>query len=172
MITLITGPSGSGKSSTAEELASHWKSKCALIKFDKLRTFIKSGYAEPALGWNEETKRQWDVAKQVVAEMSKVYNRNNIQVFIDAFITPGEDYESWKILFKDLQLKTIVLLPSQKTVLDRNNQRDGIERLKEEDINQNYEWSKAWGNIPGVKVIDNSIITIEETINVINKYLS
>ncbi len=171
MVIFITGPSGSGKSTTAEMVASKWENKCALLQFDKIRTFIKSGYAEPARGWTEETKKQWDIAKQVLAEMSKAYNANNVDVVIEAFATPGEDYQSWKNLFKDHKLKTVVLLPTRESVITRNNQRVGIEKLKEEDINQNYDWSEVWRDVPEAIIIDNTNLTPEETVEYIIKML-
>lgn len=167
MVIVITGPSGSGKSTTAEILASKWGNKCALLKFDKLRTLIKSGYVEPAHGWNEETKRQWDITKKVFTEMSKAYNANNVDVVLEVFITPGEDYQSWKDLLVGVQFKTFVLLPTRESVIVRNNQREGIEKLKETDINQNYDWSEGWKDVEDAIVIDNTKVTPEETVNTI-----
>lgn len=163
MVVFIIGPSGSGKSTTAALLSSTWHTTCALLKFDKIRTFIKSGYAEPAHGWNEKTKAQWDIAKEVVAGMSRAYNNNKIDVILEVFATPN-DLDSYKELFEGLDYRFIVLLPTLETVLTRNNQREGVEKLKDEVIRQNYKWSEAWRDVKGAVVIDNANITTDEVV--------
>lgn len=105
------------------------------------------------------------MAKQVVAEMCKAYTTNNVDVVIEAFVTPGEDYQSWKDLLKSLEVKTIILLPSRESVIVRNNQREGIEKLKDEDVIQNYEWSENWKKVEDVTLIDNTNKTVEATVD-------
>lgn len=161
-LIFLTGPSGSGKSTTAKEVASNWPTKCALLDFDYVRTLIKSGYAEPANGWNDETEKQWDIAKQVVTTIARKYIDNNVSVVIEAFATP-HDYPTWQKLFGDIKPATFVLIPNLEVVLVRNNQRQGIAKLKESDIKQNYEWSESWAKISDGTIIDNSTITTKQT---------
>lgn len=65
-IIFITGPSGSGKTTTAACVAETWPTICALIDFDKIRTCVKSGYAEPAHGWNDKTLRLSEIMSALV----------------------------------------------------------------------------------------------------------
>jgi adenylylsulfate kinase-like enzyme len=64
-VVFITGPSGSGKSTIAVHVAQRWPTTCALLDFDRVRTFVRSGYAEPAYGWSAECERQWSLARDV-----------------------------------------------------------------------------------------------------------
>lgn len=166
VLIFITGPSGAGKTTTASEVAARWPSKCALIDFDSIRTLIKSSYAEPAKGWNDETEQQWDIAKQVVASMAETYIKNNVSVVIPVFATP-HDYPTWEKLFANMPYKPFALLPDMEVVLARNNQRKNIARLKESDITQNYEWSVEWKNTADVIVIDNGTAKIADIADLI-----
>lgn len=168
MLIFLTGPSAAGKSTTAKLLASKWHKTCALIDFDKIRTFIKSGYVEPAIEWNDKAKQQWDLAKEVVTEMSKIYNKHDVDVVLEVFATPN-DFENYKDLLKDLNYKFVVLLPTLESAIIRNNQRKGLPKLKEKDIRQNYEWSEGWRNIKEAIIIDNTDLTVEETVDEIIK---
>lgn len=161
-VLFITGSSGSGKTTVAAQVAEHWPSTCALLDFDKIRTFIKSGYAEPAHGWDKKTEKQWTIARDVVASMTQAYAPHNIDVVIEAFATPG-DYSAWKKSFGNILHETFVLLPPLDRVLARNNERDGTAKLKEADIRQNYEWYEGWKNVDGVVVLKNSTDSPKQT---------
>jgi adenylylsulfate kinase-like enzyme len=156
LIVFVTGPSGAGKSTTAAQVAADWPDRCAFIDFDRIRTFIKSGYAEPAFGWNEETEQQWEIGKQVVAAMVAAYLAHNVSVVIDAFAT-FHDYPTWQALFGNTEYHTFALLPNLQVVLQRNNERTGAAKLKESDVRQNYEWSERWRTVEGVTIMDNSM---------------
>jgi hypothetical protein len=106
-----------------------------------MRAFVKSGYAEPANGWDRETARQWEVAKAVVASVAKSYLESNISVVVEAFANSGE-YTTWTSLLSEVgNYQTFALMPPLETVLARNASRAGVARLKEADIKQNHEWS-------------------------------
>lgn len=167
-LIFITGPSGSGKSATAKEVAASWPTTCALLDFDNIRTFIQSGYAEPANGWNDETEKQWELAKHVVTAMAQAYTSSGVSVVLEVFATP-HDYPQWQDLFGDMAYKTFALLPEVSVVVGRNNQREGTARLKESDIAQNYDWSVGWKDIDGVTVIDNGNQSVVNVANHIIK---
>lgn len=153
-LVFITGPSGAGKSTTAKEVATKWPTMCALLDFDKIRTLIKSGYAEPAIGWNDETERQWELTKQIVMAMAKAYTDNGVSVVLEVFATP-HDYPKWKELFGDIPYKSFALLPDLDVVVARNNQREGTPKLKESDITRNYDWSIDWKSTEDIIVLNN-----------------
>jgi predicted kinase len=160
-IIFITGPSGSGKSTTAAKVAALFPSPCALLKFDEIRTFVKSGYAEPANGWDDETTRQWELAKTIVSSMAKAYLESGISAVIEAFSNPG-DYTTWTSLFSEVgKYQTFAFMPSLKTTLARNASRTAAARLKVADIRQNHEWSVGWEEVEGVTVFDNTDIDVD-----------
>jgi predicted ABC-type ATPase len=163
-IIFITGPSGSGKTTTATKVAEAWPKTCALLKFDHIRTFIMAGYAEPTDGWNNETERQWAIARQVVGTMAKEYIANDVDVVIEAFSNP-HDYATWQAVFSPADYETFALLPPVGIALARNSTRAGAAKLAETDIKQNHEWSVGWQEVKGVTVFDNSNTDLEELTN-------
>lgn len=153
-LIFITGPSGAGKSTTAKEVASKWPSTCALLDFDKIRTLIKAGYAEPALEWNDETASQWGLAMQVIKAMAQAYIDNNVSVVVEVFATPS-DLSKWQALFGDIPFRAFVLLPDLDVVIARNEERKGVTKLMEHKVRENYEWSVGWSKISGITILDN-----------------
>lgn len=160
-LVFITGPSGAGKSTTAEDLAANWPGICALLNFDQVRLLIRSGYAEPATGWNAQTERQWDLAKRVVVAMAKAYLSDGVSVVLEVFAT-ARDLPGWKALFGDSSFVAVALLPAVEVVLARNSRREGVAKLADVDVRQNYEWSAGWRDVPDATVIDTSIMSVSD----------
>lgn len=133
----------------------------AVLNFDKLRGLIVSGYAEPAINWDKAAERQWNLAKDVVIAMAKVYVDNNVSVVLEAFATP-HDFPQWKNLIGSMPCRAFALLPDLDAVLTRNSHRAGLAKLKQADVAQNHQWSAGWRDVPEVTVIDNSIKSINE----------
>jgi AAA domain len=155
MLVFITGPTGAGKSASAEAVADKWPGTCAVINFDHIRRLVRSGYAEPAFGWNDEAARQWELARRVSVAMARAYLSGGVSVVLEVFATP-DDFPGWQQLFGDLARKAVALVPELDVVLARNDQRSGVTRLPNCDMRRNYEWSTGWADVPGVDVIDNS----------------
>ncbi len=160
-IVFVSGPSGSGKSTTARHVAAHMSGLCALLDFDQVRLLVKAGYAEPAYGWNEDTERQWAIAKSVVGAMASTYCQQGVNVVIEAFATP-HDYSFWRELVAGAPFSAFVLLPPVEVALERNAQRSGAAKLKDSDIRQHHDWSMGWYDVEDVTVLDNATITPEE----------
>jgi predicted kinase len=152
-LVLITGPSGAGKSVTAEKVAEGWPGPCALLSHDGIRTNIKSGYAEPAIVWDGEAERQWELAKHIAAAMTRVYLDSGVSVVLEAFATPT-DFPGWMQLLGDVRATVIVLLPDIEVTLARNSGRTGIKRLRASDVRQNHAWSAGWADVPEATIID------------------
>jgi hypothetical protein len=161
-LVFITGPSGAGKSATAAKVAELWPSTCVLLDFDEQRTRIKSGYAEPAYGWNDECERQWALSRDAIGALVPVYAARGVTVVVEGYANTG-DYDLWLKAFGTASPRTYVLLPPLATVIERNNLRRGAARLKESDVVSNHEWSAAWRDQPGVTIFDNAGENPEQT---------
>lgn len=88
---MITGPAGSGKSTTAAGWAARGTAPRAVIDSDALRTHIRAGVAHPEDGWTEETQRQWDVAVELWQAMLGVYVQHGVDCVVDTYapLWPG-----------------------------------------------------------------------------------
>ena len=151
-VVFITGPSGSGKSTVAAHVAQRWPTTCVLLDFVKLRTFVRSGYAEPAHGWSAECERQWTLARDVVAAAVPVYASQSVAIVVEAYANTG-DFDRWQAAFGSLPVSTFVLLPPLDLVLARNRQRRGAARLTDDDVRGNYNASLDWREGNGVIVL-------------------
>jgi energy-coupling factor transporter ATP-binding protein EcfA2 len=151
-VVFITGPSGSGKSTIAVHVAQRWPTTCVLLDFDRVRTFVRSGYAEPAYGWSAECERQWALARDVIAAAVPVYAAQSVTVVVEAYANTG-DFDRWQAAFGSIPVSTFVLLPPVELVLARNRQRHGAARLTDDDIRGNYAASLDWRDGNGVTVL-------------------
>jgi hypothetical protein len=118
-----------------------------LLEFDKLRTFVRSGYAEPAYGWSTECERQWSLARDVVGAAVPVYAAQSVAI-VEAYANTG-DFDRWQAAFGSIPVSTFVLLPPLDLVLARNRQRRGAARLTDNDLRSNYNaprWTGRRGN--------------------------
>ena len=64
-----------------------------------------------------------------------------------------------------------MLLPSFDKVLERNRVRSGSSRLKESTLRIIYDSMIEWRDYPDAVVIDNSDLTIEETVEALDRCL-
>ena len=82
---------------------------------------------------------------------------------------PDVGYGKWQTLLAPIQYKLIVLLPSFEKVLERNGARPGSSRLMESTLRIIYDDMIEWREYPGIVVIDNSDLTVEETVEAIDR---
>ncbi len=83
---IITGTSGSGKSSTAKVLSATLPGTWAHISQDDIRSMVKAGYKSSAEEWTDDTKNQWDTSIDICCDMITRYNEYGINCILDLFI--------------------------------------------------------------------------------------
>jgi hypothetical protein len=148
-LVLSSGPSGSGKTTVARKVAEWWPHTCVLLDFDRQRTFVKAGYAEPSYGWNDECECQWALARDVIAAVIPLYVGRDVDVVVHAYANVG-DYDLWQAAFGDVAYRTFVLLPTLAAVIERNNGRCGAAKVTEADVRNNYAAFLSWRITPGI----------------------
>ena len=102
LICLITGPAGSGKSSTSKALARKFK-RSAILEVDKLRAMVIGGYVRP---WphNEEVDLQLSLSAKNACDMATNFMEQGFSVFIDDVV--GEKLlEQYSNFFKDKEVQ-------------------------------------------------------------------
>src|SRR3989338_240360 len=163
-IVIITGPPGSGKSTICVKLAER-NLKGIVIHSDIIREMIKRGYVFPWLN-TQEAKDQRKLATKNICDIAKNSLPLGFDIFIDDVLPNNnliEDYK--KALGADI--KFFLLLPSEETLIKRLNARgeekgdiifDRAKILHESFsyIKDKIDWT----------VIDNSSLTIEETLDI------
>ena len=173
-VVLLTGPAGAGKTATASAWAKSRRDRAVHLSIDTLRRFVKSGYANPEDGWNDETQRQYDLAQTACAAMARQYVESGYLCAIDDAVFPDwpeVGYGKWQAALAPVQPRLFVLLPSLDKVLERNRARSGCSRLKESTVRMIYDMMIDWRDRSDVVVIDNSDLTIEETVAAVDRCL-
>lgn len=155
---VITGPAGVGKSTISKKLA-EISSKSALIEGDDIYHQVITSYA-PAWKQGNHLKIFWEICINII----KIYLNNNYDVIFNYIVTP-ENLELIKNEFNMFDIKFVVLLVDESTLLLRDNQRDKNYQMGDRSIvllnnfrNRNY----CQNNI-----LDTSDLSIDETVKLI-----
>lgn len=168
IICLITGPAGSGKSSTTKALASRFK-RSAVIEVDIIRQIIKSGYVRP-WPYNDEVQLQLSLAAKNACDMATNFMEKGFNVFIDD-VVGRKLLEQYSNFFKDKNFQTFLLLPSPESLLNRFDDRGDNKELRERTIELHKSFSEK-KDILNWQVIDSSTQTLEETVDEIYKKIT
>jgi predicted kinase len=83
-VLILTGPPGSGKSTTAELLAARADSSVHL-EADRFFDFIRSGFVEP---WRLESEEQNGVVMRIVSEAAAGYAAAGFFTIVDGIVIP------------------------------------------------------------------------------------
>jgi predicted kinase len=169
-VLLLTGPAGAGKTTVARTWASAQHRPAAHISLDDVREFVKSGYANPSDGFNAETERQLVLARQGCAFLARQYVEAGFLCIIDDAIFPAWEtvgYQKWQELLVDVPHSLIVLLPQFEYLIERNQYRTGHRLLSEAMLRTIYEMMLPWRDQTAFPVIDNSEMSVEETVRAV-----
>jgi gluconate kinase len=166
-IIILTGPSGSGKSSVAKIIAEYRKDTWAFIEQDQIRGYVRSGFKNPAdHPWDKAMYDQWSVSIQICSDMARRYKSKNINCVIECFAWANA-YGEWHNAFSDLTFELFVLYPNISETLLRNDSRSGKNKLDEGLITVMHKRMAKWHDIPQAKVIDTTNMRIDLTAQLI-----
>ncbi len=166
-ILLITGPAGAGKTMVASTWARTRDEKCAHLSLDSFRLLVKSGYHDPRLGWNDEGQRQLDIARSNVASVATKFVESGIGCVIDDSVFPNWEpvgIERWKRALGPVDIDLIAIIPQWGVIHERNAARDETDRIPQGMLRKIYDDMAGWSDRLDVPVIDNSTLSIDQTV--------
>lgn len=191
-VLLISGPGGAGKSTTAEAWARWCSHPAAHLSLDDVRNFVKSGYVNPPAGWNEDVKKQHALARRLCALMAAEYVRAGFYCVIDDVVFPDSalviesgdakaveafsewetaTYPRWEEDLGEIPHELVVLLPNLERCQERNEPREGQHRLTPRFVAWMHRTMVPWRSQSDIPVIDNSDLTIEQTLEELSRVL-
>ncbi|WP_285511387.1 Pro-rich N-terminal domain-containing protein [Streptomyces sp. NBRC 14336] len=173
LAVLLIGPAGAGKTSVAKYWADHRRVPTAHISLDDVREWVRSGFADPQTGWNDNSEAQYRLARRTCGFAARNFLANGISCILDDAVFPDRPVVGlggWK-RHVGPGLLPVVLLPGLEIVLERNAQRTGNRRLTDEEVARIHGRMAGWYG-SGLPIIDNSQMDVPQTAQVLNEVLS
>ncbi|MFF9522485.1 AAA family ATPase [Streptomyces achromogenes] len=173
LAVLLIGPAGAGKTSVAKYWADHRRVPTAHISLDDVREWVRSGFADPQSGWNENSEAQYRLARRTCGFAARNFLANGISCILDDAVFPDRPVVGlggWK-RHVGPGLLPVVLLPGLDIVLERNAERTGNRRLTDEEVARIHGRMAGWYG-SGLPIIDNSQLDIPGTAKVLDEVLA
>ncbi|MEU5085063.1 MULTISPECIES: AAA family ATPase [Streptomyces] len=173
LAVLLIGPAGAGKTSVAKYWADHRRVPTAHISLDDVREWVRSGFADPQSGWNENSEAQYRLARRTCGFAARNFLANGISCILDDAVFPDRPVVGlggWK-RHVGPGLLPVVLLPGLDIVLERNAERTGNRRLTDEEVARIHGRMAGWYG-SGLPIIDNSQLDVPGTARVLDEVLA
>lgn len=173
LAVLLIGPAGAGKTSVAKYWADHRRVPTAHISLDDVREWVRSGFADPQTGWNDNSEAQYRLARRTCGFAARNFLANGISCILDDAVFPDRPVVGlggWK-RHVGPGLLPVVLLPGLDVVLERNAERIGNRRLSDEEVARIHGRMAGWYG-SGLPIIDNSQTDVPETARLLDDVLA
>ncbi|MGW0704759.1 Pro-rich N-terminal domain-containing protein [Streptomyces sp. NPDC002643] len=173
LAVLLIGPAGAGKTSVAKYWADHRRVSTAHISLDDVREWVRSGFADPQSGWNDNSEAQYRLARRTCGFAARNFLANGISCILDDAVFPDRPVVGlggWK-RHVGPGLLPVVILPGLDIVLERNAERSGNRRLTDEEVARIHGRMAGWYG-SGLPIIDNSQLDVPGTARVLDEVLA
>uniref|UniRef100_UPI0006912B2A AAA family ATPase n=3 Tax=unclassified Streptomyces TaxID=2593676 RepID=UPI0006912B2A len=173
LAVLLIGPAGAGKTSVAKYWADRRRVPTAHISLDDVREWVRSGFADPQSGWNDNSEAQYRLARRTCGFAARNFLANGISCILDDAVFPDRPVVGlggWK-RHVGPGLLPVVLLPGLEIVLERNAERSGNRRLTDEEVARIHGRMAGWYG-SGLPIIDNSHLDIPSTARLLDDVLA
>ncbi|TVL93474.1 AAA family ATPase [Streptomyces sp. SAJ15] len=170
---LLIGPAGAGKTTVARHWADRRRVPTAHVSLDDVREWVRSGFANPQSGWNDNSEAQYRLARRTCGFAARNFLANGISCILDDAVFPDRPVVGlggWK-RHVGPGLLPVVLLPGLEIVLERNAARSGNRRLSDEEVARIHGRMAGWYS-SGLPIIDNSGYDVATTARVLDDVIT
>ncbi|KUJ64783.1 hypothetical protein ACZ90_56110 [Streptomyces albus subsp. albus] len=170
---LLIGPAGAGKTTVARHWADQRRVPTAHISLDDVREWVRSGFANPQSGWNDNSEAQYRLARRTCGFAARNFLANGISCILDDAVFPDRPVVGlggWK-RHVGPGLLPVVILPGLEIVLERNAARTGNRRLSDEEVARIHGRMAGWYG-SGLPIIDNSNYDVDTTARVLDEVVA
>ncbi len=151
---VITGPAGVGKSTVSKEIAKKSK-KSALIEGDMIYHLVCSGY-KSAWEKGNHLKVFWENCIDIIRNFL-----NNGYDVVFNYIIIKKKIEEIRSIFKNVEIKFIVLMTEKETIIERDKERPEDNQMKDRVLILLESFKKQ--GFKEENILDTSNMSIEET---------
>ncbi|MGW7352099.1 AAA family ATPase [Streptomyces sp. NPDC054784] len=170
---LLIGAAGAGKTTVAQHWAARRAVPTAHISLDDVREWVRSGFADPQTGWNDNSEAQYRLARRTCGFAARNFLANGISCILDDAVFPDRPViglGGWK-RHVGPGLIPVVLLPGLEVVLERNAARKGNRRLTDEEVARIHGRMAGWYG-SGLPIIDNSRHDVATTARMLDEVVA
>jgi len=161
-ILAITGPTGSGKTTTASELAKQID-KCVNIDADTVKHMIVTGfiYSDSDAGIP-----QWELLGTNIGMLAKNFQEAGFNVIINGYINEP----AWNNVQKHVTLThKVLLLPHPETITQRDAGRDEEIQMGAEAVREHHHYFSNASFYNDFTKLDSTNHKIDETVRILKE---
>jgi predicted kinase len=165
---ILSGSPASGKTTVAKALLQQFIFGF-YVPVDTLRNWVLSGISDPIGSLDDETERQFSLARDTAASVAQIYLKAGFAVVIDDVVFPPQVATHYDPVFADHEVYKILLKPDLEVAYDRNiKRREANQESVEMVIDLVYEaFASNRSDWTGWYIIDSSRLNVEETVRLI-----
>jgi adenylylsulfate kinase-like enzyme len=163
-ILAITGPTGSGKTTTASELAEQID-RCVNIDADTVKHMIVTGFI---YGDSGAGIPQWELLGTNIGMLAKNFQEAGFNVIINGYINE----RAWKNIQEHVALThKVLLLPHVDTNIQRDAGRHADIKMGGETVKVHNDYFSNTSIYDDFTQLDSTEHSIEETVHIIKEML-
>lgn len=169
-IFILTGAPASGKTTVSKALLAQFPYGVH-IPVDLLRGLVVSGLSNPIGSWDEETDRQFRLARDSAALIAQTYAEAGFAVVIDDVIFPDSVAQHYDTTLASYAVHKVLLRPSIAVTKARNQAREidvdngQLEKIIKPIYDHYATFDLQKLEKEGWRILDSSFDSVEETVS-------